>query len=70
MVSEKRPFLHWRPPWHRHPSFEKQAEIEKLAQAIHEAVEGEIHGLTPNLATRDDAHLFCANEFQIRALAQ
>ena len=48
---------------------EKQAEIEDLARAIHEAVDGEIRELAANLATTDDAHLFGDNEFQIRALA-
>ena len=46
---------------------EKQAEIENLARAIHEAVDGEIRELAANLATTDDAHLFGDNEFQIRA---
>ena len=48
---------------------EKQAEIEGLEQAIREAVEAEIGELAANLATTDDAHLFGANEFTIRALA-
>ena len=48
---------------------EKQAEIENLARAIHEAVDGEIRELAANLATTEDAHLFGENEFQIRALA-
>ena len=48
---------------------EKQAEIEGLTQAIREAVDAEIGALAANLATTDDAHLFGANEFQIRALA-
>src|SRR5512135_2681030 len=48
---------------------EKQAEIEGLEQAIREAVEAEIGELAANLATSDDAHLFGANEFKIRALA-
>jgi hypothetical protein len=47
----------------------KQAEIEDLARALHEAVDGEIRELAANLATTDDAHLFGENEFQIRALA-
>ena len=47
----------------------KQAEIENLARAIHQAVDGEIRELAANLATTDDAHLFGDNEFQIRALA-
>jgi hypothetical protein len=49
---------------------EKQAEIEGLEQAIREAVDAEIGELAANLATTDDAHLFGANEFKIRALAQ
>ncbi len=48
---------------------EKEAEIQKLAQAIREAVDAEISELAENLATTDDAHLFGANEFQIRAIA-
>ena len=48
---------------------ENQAEIEDLERAIHEAVEAEIAALAANLATTDDAHLFGANEFTIRALA-
>jgi hypothetical protein len=48
---------------------EKQAEIEDLSRAIHEAVEAEIDELASNLTTTDDAHLFGDNEFQIRALA-
>ena len=47
----------------------KQAEIEDLEQAIREAVDAEIGELAANLATTDDAHLFGANEFKIRALA-
>jgi hypothetical protein len=48
---------------------EKQAEIDDLEQAIREAVDAEIGELAANLATTDDAHLFGANEFTIRALA-
>jgi hypothetical protein len=48
---------------------EKQVEIEDLERAIHEAVDAEIGELAANLATTDDAHLFGANEFKIRALA-
>jgi hypothetical protein len=48
---------------------EKQAEIDDLERAIHEAVEEEIGALAANLATTGDAHLFGANEFKIRALA-
>ena len=48
---------------------EKQAEIDDLARAIREAVDAEISELAANLATTDDAHLFGANEFKIRALA-
>ena len=47
----------------------KQAEIEGLEQALREAVDAEIGELAATLATTDDAHLFGANEFQIRALA-
>jgi len=48
---------------------EKMAEIEKLAQAIREAVDAEITELAANLATTDDAHLFGENEFKLRAVA-
>jgi hypothetical protein len=48
---------------------EKQAEIDNLARAIHEAVDAEIGELAANLASTDDAHLFGQNEFQIRAIA-
>jgi hypothetical protein len=48
---------------------EKQAEIEDLERAIREAVDAEVAELAANLATTDDAHLFGANEFKIRALA-
>jgi hypothetical protein len=48
---------------------EKQAEIDDLEQAIRQAVDAEIGELAANLATTDDAHLFGANEFKIRALA-
>lgn len=48
---------------------EKQAEIENLTRAIHEAVDAEIGELAAHLATTDDAHLFGANEFKIRDLA-
>ncbi len=48
---------------------EKQADIEQLAQEIREAVDAEISELAANLATTDDAHLFGANEFKIRAIA-
>jgi hypothetical protein len=48
---------------------EKQAEIDDLERAIKEAVEAEIGELAANLATTDDAHLFGANEFKIRAIA-
>ena len=48
---------------------EKQAEIEDLTRAIHEALDAEIGELAANLATADDAHVFGDNEFRIRALA-
>ena len=48
---------------------EKQAEIEDLSRAIREAVDAEISERAANLAATDDAHLFGANEFQIRSLA-
>jgi len=48
---------------------EKQADIERLAREIREAVDAELNELAANLATTDDAHLFGHNEFKIRALA-
>ena len=48
---------------------EKDAEIQDLARSIREAIDAEIRELAEGLATTDDAHLFGANEFQIRALA-
>src|SRR4051812_17581129 len=48
---------------------EKQAEIEDLERAIRQAIDAELGELAANLATTDDAHLFGANEFKIRALA-
>jgi hypothetical protein len=52
-----------------HRSPEKQAEIDGLAEEIRQAVDAEIEELAANLATTDDAHLFGANEFKIRAIA-
>jgi hypothetical protein len=46
-----------------------RAEIEDLERAIREAIDAEISELAENLATTDDAHLFGANEFKIRAIA-
>ena len=37
---------------------EKQADVERLAREIHEAVAAEIDELAANLITTDDAHLF------------
>jgi hypothetical protein len=48
---------------------EKRAEIEDLERAIHAAIDAEISELAEDLATTDDAHLFGAHEFKIRALA-
>jgi hypothetical protein len=48
---------------------EKQAEIDDLERAIREAVEAEIGELAAHLATTDDAQLFGANEFKVRAIA-
>jgi len=48
---------------------EKDPAIEDLARAIREAVDAELNELAANLASTDDAHLFGANEFKIRALA-
>ena len=48
---------------------QKDAEIQDLAQSIREAIDAEINDLAANLAATDDAHLFGANEFKIRAIA-
>ena len=48
---------------------EKEVEIKGLAQAIREAVDAELNELAASLASTDDAHLFGANEFKIRAIA-
>jgi hypothetical protein len=48
---------------------ETQAEIRDLERAIREAIDAELHELAEDLATTDDAHLFGANEFKIRAIA-
>jgi hypothetical protein len=48
---------------------EKQAEVEDLARAIRQAVDAELNELAADLATTDDADLFGANEFKIRARA-
>jgi hypothetical protein len=52
-----------------HLSPEKQAEIAGLAEEIRQAIDAEIEELAANLATTDDAHLFGANEFKLRAIA-
>ena len=51
------------------PSPETQADSEQLAREIHEAIDAESGERATNRATTDDAHLFGANEFTIRALA-
>lgn len=48
---------------------EKQAEVDGLAEEIRQAIDAEIEELAANLATSDDAHLFGANEFKLRAIA-
>ncbi len=48
---------------------EQDAEIQDLARAIREAIDAEINELAANLVSTDDAHLFGANEFTIRAIA-
>jgi hypothetical protein len=48
---------------------EKESEIKDLARAIGEAIDTEVNDLAANLASTDDAHLFGANEFKIRAIA-
>src|SRR6187399_985976 len=48
---------------------EKEAEIEGLAEEIRQTIDAEIEEMAANLATTDDAHLFGANEFKLRAIA-
>ena len=48
---------------------EKDAQIQDLARAIREAIDAELNELAADLAATDDAHLFGANEFRIRAIA-
>lgn len=48
---------------------EKQAEVADLARAIQEAVDAEVNELAAELAATDDADLFGAHEFKVRALA-
>jgi hypothetical protein len=48
---------------------EKQAEVDDLARSIQQAVEAELSELASGLAATDDADLFGANEFKVRALA-
>jgi hypothetical protein len=48
---------------------EKDPEIQALARAIRAAIDAELNELAADLATTDDAHLFGANEFKIRAIA-
>jgi hypothetical protein len=48
---------------------EKKAEVERLSQAIREAIDEEIDELAASLLSTDDAHLFGDNEFKIRATA-
>ena len=48
---------------------EKRAAVERPAREIQDAVAAEIDELAANLVTTDDAHLFGANEFKVRALA-
>ena len=52
-----------------HLSPEKEAEIEGLAEEIRQTIDAEIEEMAANLATTDDAHLFGANEFKLRAIA-
>jgi hypothetical protein len=54
----------------RPSSPEQQADIERLTQEIHEAVDAEIGELAADLVTADDAHPLGGNEFRIRALAR
>ena len=48
---------------------DKQAEIEDLERAIHEAVRAEIAELAATLAATDDAHTFGQVEFRVRSIA-
>lgn len=47
----------------------RDAAIQDLARAIRAAIDAEIHELAADLVGTDDAHLFGANEFRIRAIA-
>lgn len=47
----------------------QRLDVQALAQAIRETTEAEIDELARTLLDTDDAHLFGATEFTIRALA-
>ena len=51
------------------PSPKQRPDVQALAQAIREATAAEIEELARTLLDSDDAHLFGATEFTIRALA-
>lgn len=51
------------------PSPKQRPDVQALAQAIRVATEAEIDELARTLLDSDDAHLFGATEFTIRALA-
>jgi hypothetical protein len=46
----------------------RAAEVQALAQAIRDATDAEIEELAHTLLATDDAHLFGATEFTLRAL--
>ena len=48
---------------------EKQAQVDDLARAIPQSVDAELNELAADLAATDNAELFGANGFKIRALA-
>jgi hypothetical protein len=54
---------------HTPPSSKQRPDVLALAQAIRVATEAEIEELARTLLDSDDAHLFGATEFTIRALA-
>ena len=54
---------------HTPPSPKQRPDVQALAQAIQVATAAEIEELARTLLDSDDAHLFGATEFTIRALA-
>ena len=48
---------------------EKATDAQALAQAIRQAIDGEVEELARTLVSSDDQHLFGQNEFKLRDLA-